>query len=633
MLNFYTIFHLNLMYSSIEEEQRKTVIEKCCYPLLEIAKKGFPISIELSGLTLEIIEHIDPRWVEQFKQLLKDHKIELMGSGYSQIIGPLMPYKLNIQNQLIGLEVYENILSVRPKIALVNEMAYSKGLVDIYKESGYEAIVMEWNNPYRFHKEWNKNWVYYPQIAKGMESEIPVIWSDSIAFQKFQRYVHNQISLEEYIEYLNSHNAEQARFFPLYANDAEIFNFRPGRYETEAGLENDEWRRIQKLFNTLKNKGFGFVFFKDVLKHLQKNILELETAEQPIPVKKQEKYNINRWALTGRNDIDINTKIYRLLQVFKKASPTEDDWKRVLYFASSDFRTHITWKRWKKFSSEFGKFLEKCDAKPISFVVRNIRKTEFKTQDDLFYYSVETEKVKCIFNKKKGFSAKAIVFKNKSEKSLIGTLTHGYYDDISLGADFFSFHSIIEKPGEHKSTNLCETNYSIDKTDDTVKIKTSCHEKEADFFREYEIFKDKIRVYIKISLPKREFAIVHPVSITFIPEHFDKDSLFFATHNGSNDLEVFNLKNRAVNHSQSLSVLISAKNGLGATKGIVAVGDREKTITVVHNQTLSALIPSVYFLPIGDTFFLRLQYSAQEMDETFKPADKPQTIECEFLIY
>jgi len=54
MIFGYSVFHLNLMYSSIEEEQRREVVEKCYSPLLELAEDGIPIGIELSGKTLEI---------------------------------------------------------------------------------------------------------------------------------------------------------------------------------------------------------------------------------------------------------------------------------------------------------------------------------------------------------------------------------------------------------------------------------------------------------------------------------------------------------------------------------------------------------------------------------------------------
>ena len=631
MLHFYTLFHLNLMYSSIEEDERGVVIDRCYYPLLEITENGVPISIELSGLTLELIQKIKPKWVEEFKKLLKENKVELIGSGYSQIIGPLMPYELNTQNQLIGLEAYQNLLGIRPKIALVNEMAYSKGLVDIYKEAGYEAIVMEWNNPYRFHKEWSKDWAYFPQIAKGVKSDLPIIWADSIAFQKFQRYAHGEMPLKEYFHYLKSHDSEEIRFFPLYANDAEIFNFRPGRYETEANLQFDEWRRIKKLLSVLKNKGFEFVFLKDTLKHKQNNILNLESPQQPIPVKKQEKYNINRWALTGRGDLEINTDIFRLVKAFEYSKPTKEDWKRLLYFASSDFRTHITQKRWHTFKKELDDFVKKWDAKPV-YLSYPSNKVDFDIKENLFFLTVETEKIKCIFNKKKGCTAKAVVFKEKSQKPLIGTLPHGYYDDISLGADFFSFHSIIEKPGEHKLTNLCESECRLAIDNRRVKIESRCLDRDAEFLRICEIFEDALKIYMKITLPKRDFAIIHPLNITFNPEAFEKNSLFFETHNGFWLHERFELKNEPVAHSQSLSVLISAKHGLGATEGSVVIGDKNKQLIFLHNQTLSALIPSIFFLPIDNTYFFRLQYSAQEMDETFKPNNSEQVIECEFLI-
>ena len=127
-LNLYSIFHLNLMYSSIKIEDKSKVIEKCYWPLLKLVKTNeIPIGIELSGYTLEKIKEIDFEWIKKFKKLLKAEKIELVGSGYAQIIGPLVPAKVNDWNQRLGLEIYEDILGIRPQIALINEMAYSGG--------------------------------------------------------------------------------------------------------------------------------------------------------------------------------------------------------------------------------------------------------------------------------------------------------------------------------------------------------------------------------------------------------------------------------------------------------------------------------------------------------------------------
>ena len=91
-LHLYNFFHLNLAYSAIEEEDRPRVIERCYWPLLRLAqRRGLPFGIELSGYTLETIAAIDPDWVRDLASLVNDGPCELIGCGYAQIIGPLVP--------------------------------------------------------------------------------------------------------------------------------------------------------------------------------------------------------------------------------------------------------------------------------------------------------------------------------------------------------------------------------------------------------------------------------------------------------------------------------------------------------------------------------------------------------------
>jgi len=251
------------MYSSIDEGDYQTVINNCYHPLLDLAEEGIPIGIELSGISLELIQNIDSKWVDRFRKLLKDNKVELIGSGYSQLIGPIVPAEVNHQNQKIGLEIYQQLLGQKPSIALINEMSFSAGLVNHYLDNGYEAVIMEYNNPSKYHPEWDKNLRYYPQRILGTnKSVIKLIWADSIAFQKFQRFVHSEINLSDYVNYLNTHQDTSNRYFPLYSNDVEIFDFRPGRYKTEeqhSGV--NEWEKITDLFKYLAvHKSYSLVF-------------------------------------------------------------------------------------------------------------------------------------------------------------------------------------------------------------------------------------------------------------------------------------------------------------------------------------------------------------------------------------
>ena len=59
-LQVFAFFHLNLAFSSIEEERRGEVIARCYWPLLQLAERAGPIGMELSGYTLEEIAARSP---------------------------------------------------------------------------------------------------------------------------------------------------------------------------------------------------------------------------------------------------------------------------------------------------------------------------------------------------------------------------------------------------------------------------------------------------------------------------------------------------------------------------------------------------------------------------------------------
>lgn len=364
-LKLYSIFHLNAAYSSLSEEDFSSVLEKAYWPLLRLIKNSdTKLAIEASGYTLEKINSVDPTWVKTLSGLIKEKRCEFLGTGYAQLIGPLVPAEINRYNLRFGNEVYEKLLGIVPSIIYVSEQAYSSGMVSHYLEAGYRGMVMEWNNPASFHPEWKKEWQYFPQIAIGARGQkIPVIWNHSISFQKFQRTIHGEFEITDYFDFLEKHLGDVTRFFPIYGSDAEVFDFRPGRYGSEADpSKKSEWKRMDHLFKKLGADGrFEFVFPSELLDFPKMRFsgeqLKLETAEQPILVKKQEKYNLSRWALTGRDDLMNNTKCYSIYQrlMLKKGGDEEASWKELCFLWSSDFRTHIEDKRYKQFLMRLNK--------------------------------------------------------------------------------------------------------------------------------------------------------------------------------------------------------------------------------------------------------------------------------------
>lgn len=664
-LGLFTVFHLNLCFSSIEEEQRPEVIRRCYWPLLRLAREySLPLGIEATGYTLETAAALDPDWIAEFRHLTSEGPCELIGSGYAQIIGPLVPAEVNVANLRWGHETYERLLGFRPKIALINEQAYSAGLVPHYLEAGYLGIVMEWNNAARYHPEWSRAWRYLPQRACGPQGEtIPVIWNDAISFQKFQRYAHGELELAEYLDYLHGQLEEAAKAespgrqaFPLYGNDVEIFDFRPGRYATEGEIgPQGEWERLRELMATLRHDArFTLVLPSQVLKLLDQpqagQPLKLEAPEQPIVVKKQGKYNVTRWAVTGRDDQGINTSCWRIYRALKtRENSPKEAWKKLCYFWSSDFRTHITQARWQSFRLELAAaehlwcgpaapappkgsqspepdnpapWLQSSPSHSAAARKRAHPKKSFKVQRQGRLLTVTSPAVKVCVNCRRGLAIEALWFQGVSPEPLLGTLPHGYFEDISLGADFYSGHTIIEIPGRRRITDL---NPTEPQWQEVVTAAGSVLRVQAQVPTELGLVVKHLDVYQELSKVDLRYTFnwTKPLEgtcrtgiLTVIPTSFDREQLFYRTHNGGHQAETFPLAGHLLDHSEPASVLVSARQGLGATAGSIEIGDGRYSLHIDFDPAQNYALPMIFYQEGKDNYFFRLLFSLAELDET-----------------
>ncbi len=142
----------------------------------------------MSGYTLEEIAARDPAWITRARALITAGRLELIGSGYSQMIGPLVPARVTAENLRLANEVYQRLLGACPRIVLVNEQAYAAGLVPLYRQAGYDAMLMDWENAAANHPEWPEATQYLPHYALGPSGErIGLLWSNTTLFQQMQR--------------------------------------------------------------------------------------------------------------------------------------------------------------------------------------------------------------------------------------------------------------------------------------------------------------------------------------------------------------------------------------------------------------------------------------------------------------
>ncbi len=630
-LNLFAIFHLNLAYSAIELEQHAEVLERCYWPLLRLAEEtGLPFGIEASVYTLEAAGQTDPGWLAELRRLVTEGACEFVGAGYAQLIGPLVPASVNEANQRLGIEGYERLLGIKPRIVLVNEQAYSAGLLQGYLDAAYEALFMEWDNAARVNPRWNPAWRYLPQVACGQHGErLPVLWNKSAAFQRFQHYAHGEIEIDEYMSYIERHVAETPRALCLYGNDIEIFDFRPGRYDAEPVVGHSEWERIALLFERIvQNSGLELVSPSQVLVLLEEpgagNEINLETPELPVPVKKQGKYNLTRWAVTGRDDLGINTRCERLAARLDQMPATEDDWRELCYLWSSDFRTHVTARRWDGYRERLSRFEERIGLASGPVASESVEPgASASVERGERFLELKTDALDVRLNVRRGLVIEGVGLSGGAGP-LFGTLPHGYFDDINMTADFYTGHAVLERLGAHKVTDLDWADIRVDRAESgpvsvSGEITTSLGAVRK------TIRVDDTRARLSCSyefdwpqVPPGSLRVGH---VTLLPEAFDRATLYYATHNGGRELERFPLCGHTVDHGLPVSLMVTASTCLGMTGGVFEFGDADRTVRIEVDRSSAALVGMVTYREIGDSFFCRLALSVFENDETSRRAE------------
>jgi len=328
--------------------------------------------------------------------------------------------------------------------------------------------------------------------------------------------------------------------------------------------------------------------------------------------------------LTGRNDIGINTKCYNIYHsILRKEKEIQEEWRELCYLWSSDFRTHITPRRWKH-------FLERLDQSAQNY----LNSDDIALGSNATYYNgnlkkckyYENDNIAIEFNYSKGSSIKNLSFKSLSDIPLITTLDHGYYDDISLGADFYSGHAIIERPAKCKITDLSPGYIKTEERESCFRLEYRHENDSAAFCTRYVIEHDRINIFKEIIINDDIPAIIHPLNFTFNPDAWDKSSLYIETNNGGGSLERFYLNNKFITHNDIYSMQISARHGFGCTGGYLVIGDKAKSILFSNDMAAMALIPTILYKEIDDQIFFRLKYSAGEIDETRKVDNPIQSI-------
>lgn len=621
----YAIFHLNLAFSSVDVASHNDIIQRCYWPLLNIIEThNIPLGIELTAYTLECIHKLDEKWVSTFQRLLKEKRCELLASGDSQIIGPLVPYEVNVKNFQLGQRSYHEYLNIEPKIAYVNEQAISSGLLDIYLDCGFECVVVEWDNPFSHNPDWSDTLLNRPQtLTTAKERSIKVIWNNAIAFQKFQRYAHGEIVLEDYLNYLQT-SSKETLCFSLYGSDAEVFDYRPGRYTSETFQSNEEWLRLSSLMTTLQDsQNFRWVLPSECLEFWENAApLNVTNSTHPISVKKQAKYNVTRWGISGRNDLVLNSLCYKKFYDLSKRASNDDEWRALCRLWASDLRTHLTESRYLELKPSL-----------TPSVYHNIQHTTLLENEDVSSkYDIEhnehthqlrirSSSIELVLNTFRGLAITSLAFQEHDFSPVCGTLAHGHFQHIRYGADFYSNHLVMERYKERdRVADLNKSSFKIAESNNTLVIQSRIPTGNGYLLKRYSLEANTLRCDFAFEETLRPEASLRLGFITLLNDY---DRPWFSCYNGGDTPETFFVTDD-IDHGAPVSSIVSASTSLGATTGELLFGSGNRGVRLTWNPANCAALPMISSKKVSgekkskEKMLNRCWFSLIEADETLK---------------
>lgn len=605
MRKLFSCFHLNLNFSVLSESEKEVVIDKCYQPFIELCETyPYSLGFEASASSLLQIKRYRPKLFNKLCDLINTGCVGFSQSGCFQIIWPLSTKRINVHNIIEGQKFVDQYIKKHSGCFYVPEQAFTPSMIPIIKSLGYNSIMIEMNNISHFceviAEEFNR--------VSFDGSEIGVLWNDSFLSRVFQRYVHGEITLDQQIEMLLGPRCNNRDAVCFYGSDLEIFNYRPKRFHYEGEIVVDEWGRIESFIESVFRANDKFQLKSVGEEGSEARTLNFDgfrTWNTSVFVKKQRKYNLSRWALSGRNDPEINSFCYA-----EKKLATRPDF---IELWSSDLRTHIESDRWRVANAQFAR--EKQVIEPFIKKLPDVVKSRF------LEISLEQSLFKLDLLKGASLSS----WKRRIDESQIfGSIGHEIFINLDYGVDLFSFHFVCFDRYWQKWTDLVPvSDYQIQESEGRIcQIDFRLRVGGRDILKSYA-FSDGGRsvklTYKRIGFLLRDARVFRAGYVNLNSEMFDRGSLRCHTEFGSGIRETIMLDEYDYDCGVPVNPLVSSHGLLPMTNGSIVFESKHAELRIIVDQSKNYCLVGSQAKRLENKDLIRFWLSFSESDETWRP--------------
>jgi Glycosyl hydrolase family 57 len=147
-MKFIIALHANLNYSHLKPERRNFVCTESYGRIADLFNKEYPDSkwcFEASGFTMDHIAANTPDVLDKLRESFGKN-CEFVGSPYAHSILTNFPYEDGCKALQFAMETYQKHLGFTPTCGWNPEGAWRKDIPDMFKESGFESIIIDWDS-------------------------------------------------------------------------------------------------------------------------------------------------------------------------------------------------------------------------------------------------------------------------------------------------------------------------------------------------------------------------------------------------------------------------------------------------------------------------------------------------------
>lgn len=303
--------HANIQYSQLAPEKRQWVMKNCYEKLFDLVDAGdYKIAFEASGITIDEMAAQAPEVLAKLRKLVGEGKIEPVCSPYIHFMLANIPKEVCLHSLKHSLDVWEKHTGKRPEIGWNPECGWASYILDVYKEAGMKALIMDADSLMLSFDEIrqatelkfdvaghsNKNHLFKieeyikdkPEFLKFITnaSVAPnglkmifrsdcmanlLLWYLMGATEGLREEPINMNEIKKMLADWKDRIAETGSFIMPYAEDAEyigssayfyVKQFNQARFFEE---EPDSVKRFKEILDTAKESGYEFVLPSEVL--------------------------------------------------------------------------------------------------------------------------------------------------------------------------------------------------------------------------------------------------------------------------------------------------------------------------------------------------------------------------------